>query len=447
MRGRANLIFATMKDPIKSHSVLTTPLPKSQRVGYLDILRGMAILFIYLANVQFFSGYYFLSETQMASYSTASLDRWLYELNFLLVDGKFYSIFSILSGIGFVVQYNKFRKNRGSFPAFFSRRMLGLLFIGSLHLFLFWLGDILAIYALVGLILILFRNTSNKNLLRWAAVLIVLPVLHWAAMYLTDSFYFIPIFAAFGRYGYSISPELFTNPAEGVYIINEISYLQMTSLSEWFQLNIGRSMIRLALVLQEGRFFKVLGLFLLGIWAGRQILDHDLLSNNRFLKKVLFWGFLVGLPMNILRTYINFNDLNDPIWTLASFMAYALGVVPLACGIAAGIALVVKKRPYLLSFFKPVGRTALSNYLFQSAISIFIYYGLGLNMVLAFSYSSILLLTISVFIFQILMSSIWLHYFRYGPMEWIWRQMTYGKILPLRKAAPQTAPAEVVQIR
>lgn len=140
-----------------------TPVPNKERILYLDILRGIAILFIFLANIKVFSGAYFMSDAEKLSMNTAALDQVLRVLDFLFVDGKFYSVFSILFGIGFAVQYQRMKKDDSVFVPFFMKRMTGLLLIGAIHLFLLWLGDILTLYALLGFILISFRHFTNKK--------------------------------------------------------------------------------------------------------------------------------------------------------------------------------------------------------------------------------------------------------------------------------------------
>ena len=166
-----------------------TPVPQKERILYLDILRGIAILFIFLANIKILSGVYFMSDAERLSMNTATLDYVLRVLDFLFVDGKFYSVFSILFGIGFAVQYQRMKKDDRVFVPFFMKRMTGLLLIGGIHLFLLWLGDILTLYALLGFLLISFRHFSNKKLLIWAVILLFMPVLHWLIMYLTNTFY------------------------------------------------------------------------------------------------------------------------------------------------------------------------------------------------------------------------------------------------------------------
>lgn len=170
-----------MPDQTTTHA----PVTRNERIQYLDILRGIAILFIFLANITYLSGTAFYSEATNLSFASNTLDQLLRIFSFTFIDGKFYSIFSILFGIGFVVQYNSVMKTGKPFVPFFRRRMLGLLLIGSAHLVLVWVGDILTLYALLGLTLIWFRAFDDKRLLKWAAILLMLPIVHWLFMFTT----------------------------------------------------------------------------------------------------------------------------------------------------------------------------------------------------------------------------------------------------------------------
>jgi uncharacterized protein len=93
--------------------------------------------------------------------------------------------------------------------------------------------------------------------------------------------------------------------------------------------------------------------------------------------------------------------------------------------------MIVLSRKRLFIWFAPVGRTALSNYIFQSFIAITIFYGIGFGYTGKYSFSTVLAIAIVIFLWQIAFSTVWLMYFRFGPIEWIWRQMTYGKRIPL----------------
>lgn len=417
----------------------TQPLKAVDRILYLDILRGIAILFIFLANIQYLSGTYFYSEKLANSFATSSVDHWLGVLFYVLIDGKFYSIFSILFGIGFVVQFNNLKKTQKPFVPFFTRRMLGLLLIGGIHLTFFWPGDILTLYALLGLVLILFRNFEDKRLLRIAFVLLLLPIVHWCAMYFTGNFYPYALFAFVSEHAATlglVTPETMGTDRPR---FDPAANIASTNFALWFQMQTRLPVTRLAMILMEGRIFKVLALFLIGIWAGRQILDKNILENTTLLKKIAIWGFAIGLPFSILRAVVEYGDLSGDILGFLFHFFYALAVVPMAAGIAAGIALIVINRPKALEWIAPVGRTALSNYLFQTVIAILIFYGFGLGLTRQFGFSVVVAIALAVFSWQVLFSTVWLRYFRFGPMEWIWRQMTYGKWIDIRNKKQKEA--------
>ncbi len=429
---------ADMKPPAGNIRLFTTdhpdvPVPNKERIQYLDILRGVAILFILVANIRILSGEYFIPEVQKAAMKTASLDYVMEILAFIFVDGKFYSVFSILFGIGFAVQYQRMMKDDKVFVPFFRRRMLGLLIIGSVHLFLIWLGDILTLYALLGFTLVWFRRFSDKRLLIWTGVLLVMPVVHWLAMYLTDNFYPRYFFRLHNQlvapYAIDMAGEN-NNPGFSI-----AGYLAISDVKQLLEANLLMPLRRLGGILFEGRAFKVLALFLLGIYAGRQILEHNILYKTFRLKKIILWGLGIGVPMNLLRTWVEFSNLEGVFWQFAKFMLNALALTPMAIAYCAMIALVVTRRQQWLKWFAAVGRTALSNYLFQSLICIFIFYGVGLGYGSSMGYSSVFFIALALFAWQIVFSTFWLKYFRFGPVEWLWRQLTYGKKVKLWKPA------------
>ncbi len=179
--------------------------------------------------------------------------------------------------------------------------------------------------------------------------------------------------------------------------------------------------------------FKVLGIFLIGLWTGRKILTEDLLNNIKFLKKVALYGICIGLPVSAFRSYIEFFSNQDLFWSFLNTLSYAFGTVPLAMGYTALLALMYKKKVKFLHWFAPVGKTALSNYIFQTFISITLFYGIGFNLAGKFGITVIMGITLLIFILQIFMSNWWLKHFRFGPLEWIWRQATYGKKIKLKK--------------
>ena len=405
-----------------------SPKAPNNRIIYLDIMRGMAILFILIANAFVFSAWVFLSEDQISQMSGAPVNYILAKLTSIFIDGKWYSIFSILFGIGFVIQYENAKKRNISFPSFFTKRMLGLLLIGLCHIFFLWLGDILTLYALLGFVLIFFRNSSNKSVLIWASILLLMPIVHLLLMVGFDNFYPLHLTDILGK---ALAEENisfdFDNPAPFVNY-----WYGSESWSELFTIHIKMPLLRSTLVLLEGRPFKVLACFLIGLWAGRMILQNGILENKALLKKIALYGFLIGIPMNILLTYGKSNT--HDIWQLINSISYALGVVPLACAYMAALALVISKKNHYLSIFAPVGQMALTNYISQTIICIMIFYGIGLKLALTSPLWLIILITLTIYAVQILASKLWLRYFRFGPLEWLWRMMTYQRYMMIMKA-------------
>lgn len=212
------------------------------------------------------------------------------------------------------------------------------------------------------------------------------------------------------------------------------AYFAITDFRTWIEINLIMPLMRLSPILMEGRAFKVLGLFLIGIYAGRQILENNLLSNTRLIKKIMLWGLVIGLPMNLLRTWVEFGSENEGAMSeFPEYLLNSLALTTMALGYCAIVALIVTLRKAWLNWFAMIGRTALSNYLFQTIISIFFFYGIGLGYAFSYGYSFSVLFVLIVFVLQILFSSLWLRYFSFGPAEWIWRQLTYGKVIRLKK--------------
>jgi uncharacterized protein len=192
---------------------------------------------------------------------------------------------------------------------------------------------------------------------------------------------------------------------------------------------------RFSSLLNNNRIPKVLGMFLVGFYVGRKMIYANLEQYKPLLKKVRFWGFFIGLPFSVAMAIFEGDDKNIYASTLGMLdtVSYAFGVIPLSLAYTASIALLwLKRKSSLLSLFAPVGRMALTNYLMQTVIGIFLFYGIGLGLGQKFGISYVFLIAIAIYCIQVLYSNIWFRYFQYGPLEWIWRQLTYGKRLPIR---------------
>ena len=382
---------------------------EKKRYAILDALRGFAILGIILANFPEFSLWTFSSpETWTLT------DKLTRAVQTFLVDGKFYTLFSLLFGMGFSIQL---ANAEGKLKTFY-RRMAVLLIIGLLHLFLLWSGDILMLYALCGMFLPLFRKLSTRSILIAAGVFFLLPILFDA---LFGSRLADPLEAAEWRICalYGITEANF-----GTWLSDARSYREVLQF-----LHQG-AVERMWEFVAGHRYFKLTGLFLIGFAVGRARVYVDLQQYKGLLKKVLLLGLAIGIPLGILYTW---SSMAGHPWGRVGHGITYLSVYPMGFAYAAGFCLLFDRRPeskgwLLLS--RP-GRMACTNYLGQSVMGILLFYGIGLGLGNRVDLLGTELIAFGVFGFQIAFSMLWMKYFRYGPVEWVWRMLTYGKILPL----------------
>jgi len=176
-------------------------------------------------------------------------------------------------------------------------------------------------------------------------------------------------------------------------------------------------------------------MFLIGFWAGRKMIYTQLHNYTSLFKKLRFWGLLIGIPAGIASFYFEFfqKKIPDPVGIFHTFF-YAISVVPLCLVYTSMICLhwLKRKGNTPIKYLAPMGRMALTNYLMQTVFGIGIYYGIGLGLGGNKGPVFFISLGLVVYFFQIVYSNLWFRYFNYGPLEWIWRQLTYGKRLPLK---------------
>ena len=403
-----------------------SPVAPKERIEILDVLRGLAICGILVGNMQWFSGYGFMPPTLAGQIPLA--DQITHFLVHFFVEGKFYSIFSFLFGFGFALQIARAEELGDQTASLFKRRLFWLLVIGLLHAYLLWSGDILSIYAVMGFLLILFRKKTNSSLLKWAVVLLAIPILTYLLLY-TLFVAFVPPEAVAGLDAAQID---FWN--EAVKTVPQSGYLQILT-----GYNLNMVVGRYAGLIFEMRLPKILAMFLLGFYAYRRGFFQDLSSHQPFIRRVLVYGLILGLVGNIAFAALAGAEAVLPPTPagIAGVVAYAFGVPALALGLIALVATLWQKAASsygrrLLAFLAPVGRMALTNYLLQTVICVLIFYGYGFGQFGKIGATTATLIALAIFLFQILISSLWLKYFNYGPMEWIWRQLTYRQRLALR---------------
>ena len=407
-----------------------SPISLPERIEILDVLRGLAVCGILIGNMQWFSGYGMMPPA-LAGQSPLA-DRITHFLVHFFVEGKFYSIFSFLFGFGFALQIARAEERGDPKASLFKRRLVWLLVIGLAHAYLLWSGDIVSIYALMGFLLILFRRKTNSSLLKWVFVLLAIPILTYILFYILFVVFVPPEAVA------KLDAAQLNFWNEAVETVPHSSYLQIIT---GYNLNmiVGRYL---------GLFFdmrlpKLLAMFLLGFYAYRRGFFQNLSSHQPLIRRVLKYGLILGLVGNVAFAALAGKEAVFPPSPagIIGVICYAFGVPALALFYIALVATLWQKAAWrrLLAFLAPVGRMALTNYLLQTAICVLIFYGYGFGQFGRFGATTATLIALAIFLFQILMSALWLKYFSYGPMEWIWRQLTYRQRLNLRLKRQQTA--------
>ena len=405
------------------------PVSQNERADILDILRGFALLGVLLDNIFGFTGWGFFTQPMREALPTWPADGIVALSELTFINGKFYSLFSLLFGIGFSIILIR-NEQKGIDPLkIFYRRLFILLVIGAVHLFLLWEGDILFLYALIGMILPLFRKFSDKALLITAAVLILSPII-LDCIYI---FFHAKSGDGLERLAMSIDKKngVPTDSTYAAYLFRAGS-----GFHEWRNWQESGWAYRYSYILDSNRIPKVLGMFLLGFYAGRKMMYLHLENYVSLFKKLRLWGFVVGIPAAVACTYFEIFQKHIPNTIgLGHTFFYALSVVPLSLAYASVICLrwIKKKGNSKLKVLAPMGRMALTNYLMQTILGIIIYYGVGLGYGGHIGPAVFIPIGLCVYTLQIIYSNIWFKYFNYGPMEWIWRMLTYGKRLNIIK--------------
>ena len=412
------------------------PVQANERETFMDVLRGFAILGIFIANLG--SGFSFYSENAHLSgpLLAPKLDHSMTFLHHMFIEGKFYSIFSLLFGWGIALQIKRGMAKGIDASQTVRRRLFFMLLLGAVHL-LIWPGDIVFFYALLGFLLLPLRKFSNKTLLITGVILILSPILlYWLKMTWPELNYPAQKLNEWGSWAdVKLNPKL-----KDIKSMEE--YMVIMKTATWWDIlkgNMAGFFYRYGYLFFVSRIPKVLGMFLIGYVVGRSDFYKNILQHKKLLYWIIGIGLVVGLPANyFLANYMSKFDAD--YYTLKTkglyqTIAYALGVVELAMVYVALFMLSFQKTTgkKFLSVLAPVGKMAFSNYILQSLVGNFVFLGPGLGFggqVGPFWYT---ILGIGFFIIQIILSTIWLKYFNYGPLEWLWRSATYKKWQPMRK--------------
>jgi len=331
----------------------------------------------------------------------------------------------LLFGLGLAVQMMRAEARGARFLPLYARRLCVLFLIGAAHFLLVWDGDILHDYALLGFVLLLFRRGSPKTLLVGASVLLAIPML----------FYGITTYSSLTGH---VAPQVkewitYENGAGDDGTIGDVSdtysrgsYAEMITLRAS---ELPRDMS------PDADDAYVLAIFLLGLYAGRRRIFHDISAHLPFIRRVQRWALMIGGVGNAAFAVGGSVEPSPSAVTQnVGRLCLVVAAPAMMLFYASTIVLFTQREAWRrrLAPLAAVGRTALSNYLLQSLICTTIFYGYGLSLFGKVGPSLGLLLTITIFLIQIPLSGWWLRRFQFGPMEWLWRSLTYWQRQPMR---------------
>ncbi|MBY0087491.1 DUF418 domain-containing protein [Brevibacillus brevis] len=390
------------------------PVAEGERIRQLDGIRGFALLGIVLVNMpSFLYPIMFLPDAGMVN-THSEMDSWIRLLFNMFVQAKFYTIFSFLFGVGFFLFMYRAESKQLPYRSLFTRRLFVLLIVGMVHLVFLWYGDILHTYALAGFLLLLFYHRQESTIKRWAWTLLV-GMQALSALTLT------------------VPEELVPIPDQSLLIQKAIDAYTNGSMIEWLQFRVGYE-IPLVLSFEFFVILSVFPLFLFGFLAAKRGVFERTEDFIPAIRRV--WWLALGLSVVLVPMIplVQFGVVKFPasIWiTVQTFVTWS-GLSLCAFYITSLLLLYRKESgKRMLKHFEPVGRMALSNYLSQTIIAVLVVrvghlYGTpALALGLVFS--------LGIFTVQIFVSRWWLANYQFGPAEWLWRCLTYGKFVPMKR--------------
>jgi uncharacterized protein len=392
----------------------------SSRIEVIDVLRGFTLLGIILVHFteQYYAGQPPKTHENFEAHNL--LDNIVRGFVFIFISGKFFMIFSFLFGMSFFIQLEK---SDGS-PTFlfrFAWRLVVLFLIGFIH-HVHYRGDILTIYAILGFALLFCYRMPDKFLLLLALLLIAN----------------VPSIAVRTVAAFSSSPvqTSFFNPDQKALEIY-FDTLKSGSYLEIIRANLHEFKSKFDFQFASGRIYITLGLFLLGLYAGRK----KIFENHPFFKKLIRYGLwmllgcvvfagAMGLIISIAKV-----EMTMPMQFLVGGSVYDVFNAALAAIYVGLIVTLFKKekhKKWLMNLYS-VGRMGLTTYLMQALIGTLLLFSYGFGLLGEYGASVWALASLLGFSLQIIFSNWWLSRFRFGPVEWLWRSLTYFKVQPLKK--------------
>ncbi|MDR3638878.1 MAG: DUF418 domain-containing protein [Isosphaeraceae bacterium] len=436
-----------------------TPVGSAERVQSIDVLRGVALLGILLMNILEFG----LPLGAELNPSIAGGDKGLnlaaWVANHVLFEGKMRAIFSMLFGAGAVLITSRPERRGGGIELadIYYRRTLWLIAFGLAHAYLLWEGDILFTYGLFGLVLFPLRNVKPWYLIA-AGLLLLAPLTPGC---LRESMEIRSLrkkaaeaaaVAAAGRPLTDRQQEdrfAWKEKLKGLHQDpGEIAEEYKDHRGSYWRLFLRRTRVvpgTQSSDLYRFGVFDALGMMLLGMGLLKLGVFSAELRSSTYIR-LLSFGYGVGVPLNALTGYLYYRSGFDPAYLMTHYAIYQYGRLLVALGHIGVVMLVVKASvlPRLTTSLAAVGRTALTNYLGTSLVCTVLFNGYGFGLFGRLQRVQLLGVVLAVWATQLVVSPLWLRVFRFGPVEWLWRSLTYGRRQPMIRSRESRVPVQIV---
>ncbi|MGH9660640.1 MAG: DUF418 domain-containing protein [Bryobacteraceae bacterium] len=439
------------------------PVGLADRIRSIDVVRGYALLGILLMNILTFGlplAAYF--NPRVAGGDTGpNLAAWV--LQYVLFDGKMRGAFSLVFGAGVLLLVSRAEGRGGAGAAdVHYRRMLWLMLFGIVHAYCIWVGDILYPYALLGLILYPLRKMSPRGLLIVAGIQIAL----LSCMNVGNGFHL--------RSMRDDASKADAAAARGEKLTKEQTDAQKSWKEKLEAINPNAEQIKKEIDDYRGGYisafkrrakdvlrwhslpyyFPMNWDMLCMMLIGMALVKLDVLTAARPMRvyaRIAAVGYAIGLPVGSVTAWMAIESRFEPMTTPFIFSSYQIARVALTLAHIAVLLMIVKSGalPWLTSRLAAVGQMAFTNYISHSVICSLIFYGYGFGLMGRLERYQIYVVVPCIWIFQLIVSPIWLRHFAFGPLEWCWRSLTYWQRQPMRLRQPEpelvAAPAGSVE--
>ncbi len=423
-----------------------SPVGKSERISSMDIIRGIALCGILLMNITGFGLYKAYDDpTVNGGASGWNLDVWW--INSIFFEGTMRGMFSMLFGAGILLFTGRSQNNASIVTDLFFRRLLWMVLFGIIHCYLLlWHGEILYCYGIVGMFAFSFRHLAPKKLVTGTVILLSLATIWNIKDYYQDKKLYETAAAATSKKdsGQVLSKDqtaaiedwnkklLDRKPStesrqEGIAAMHKGYFSVVGHMA-------GENQFMQTIFLYRYNFFDTLAMMLLGMAFLKWGILKSALSNRFYILMALL-GYAIGLSVNYYEADLLLSNQFSVMSLNKSYLTYDAGRLPTTCGHIGLIMLFIKSGwlSFLQKALAAVGQMAFTNYIMHTLICNFIFLGYGLALFGTLQRYQLYYIVFAVWILQLILSPLWLRYFRFGPLEWLWRSLTYWQRQPFKK--------------